>query len=128
MTTKIHATYDALGNPTAFHLTGGQVHDVQGADVLLPELAERIGMLFADDASIRVLDVLKANGVEAVIPPKPNRTEKRDYDREKYKWRHLIENLFQKLKQFKGIATLIRQICRELMGGIYFVASLIWLK
>ena len=65
MTTKIHATCDALGNPRAFHLTGGQVHDVQGADVLLPELAERIGALFADDASIMVLDVLKANEVEA---------------------------------------------------------------
>ena len=33
MTTKIHAVCDALGNPTAFHLTPGQAHDLQGADV-----------------------------------------------------------------------------------------------
>ena len=84
--------------------------------------------LFADDASTRILDVLEANGVEAVIPPKSNRTEKRDYDREKYKWRHLIENLFQKLKQFRGIATQYDKIAESYMGGIYFVASLIWLK
>ena len=112
-TTKIHATCDALGNPTAFHLTEGQVHDVQGADLLLPELAERIDAFFVDDASIRVLDVLKANGVETVISP----TEKRDYDREKYKWRHLIENLFQKLKQFRGIATRYDKLAESYMGG-----------
>ena len=113
-TTKIHATCDALGNPTAFHLTEGQVHDVQGTDLLLPELAERIDAFFVDDASIRVLDVLKANGVETVISP----TEKKDYDREKYKWRHLIENLFQKLKQFRGIATRYDKLAESYMGGI----------
>jgi transposase len=35
LSTKIHATVDALGNPTQFHLTGGQVSDLAGADVLL---------------------------------------------------------------------------------------------
>ena len=113
-----------MGNPTAFHLTEGQVHDVQGADVLLPELAERIGMLFADDASIRVLDVLKANGVEAVIPPKSNRTEKKNYDREKYKWRHLIENLFQKLKQFRGIATRYDKLAESYISRISHLAEM----
>src|SRR3954468_24948132 len=38
LSTKIHATVDALGNPTGFHLTGGQEHDLAGADALLPEL------------------------------------------------------------------------------------------
>lgn len=32
---KIHATVDALGNPTGFHLTPGQAHDLEGADTLL---------------------------------------------------------------------------------------------
>ncbi|CCF98884.1 putative transposase (fragment) [Ralstonia solanacearum K60] len=36
MSTKIHATTDALGNPTGFHLTAGQAHDLEGADALLP--------------------------------------------------------------------------------------------
>jgi transposase len=38
LSTKIHATVDALGNPTGFHLTGGQEHDLAGADALLPAL------------------------------------------------------------------------------------------
>lgn len=39
LTTKIHATCDALGNPTGFHLTPGPAHDLDGADALLPGLA-----------------------------------------------------------------------------------------
>jgi transposase len=39
LSTKIHATVDALGNPTGFHLTGGQEHDLAGADALLPDLS-----------------------------------------------------------------------------------------
>ena len=33
--TKIHATYDALGNPTSFHLKAGQDHDLVGAHALV---------------------------------------------------------------------------------------------
>ena len=67
----MHITCDALGNPTAFHLTECQVYDRQGTDVLLPELAEKIGSLFADkayDVSTKVLDVLKTNGVRLLFP------------------------------------------------------------
>ena len=39
MSTKIHAVVDALGNPVAFHLTGGQAHDLDGADALLDGIA-----------------------------------------------------------------------------------------
>ena len=38
LSTKIHATVDALGNPTSFLLTPGQAHDLAGADQLLPEV------------------------------------------------------------------------------------------
>jgi transposase len=48
LSTKIHATVDALGNPTGFHLTGGQEHDLEGADALLPELEAET--LIADKA------------------------------------------------------------------------------
>ena len=78
---------------------------------------ESIDVLFADDASIRSLDLLKANGVEAVTPPKLNRTEKRDYDRGKYKWRYLIGNLFQKLNQFGG-ATRYDKLTENLHGRV----------
>lgn len=43
LSTKIHATVDALGNPLSFHLTPGQACDLEGADKLLPDLVADTG-------------------------------------------------------------------------------------
>ena len=60
---------DALGNPVGFHLTGGQEHDLAGADALLPELeAETLIADKAFDADQRVLEPLAEAGKTAVIP------------------------------------------------------------
>ena len=69
LSTKIHATTDALGNPTGFLLTPGQASDLEGADALLPDLKAQT--LLADkayDADERVLDPLQQAGKTAVIP------------------------------------------------------------
>ena len=50
LTTKIHASCDALENPTGVHLTPGQAHDLEGSDALLPELLEKIQALLAERA------------------------------------------------------------------------------
>jgi transposase len=106
LSTKIHATIDALGHPTGFLLTPGQACDREGADVLLPALEAPI--VIADkgyDADERVLCRLEQAGKTAVIPPQANRKQQREYDRELYKARHRIENFFCQLKQFRAIAT-----------------------
>lgn len=96
LSTKIHATTDALGNPTRFMLTPGQAHDLNGADGLLPDL--EADALLADkayDADERVLDLLQKAGKTAIIPSKRNRKEQRDDDKDLYKARHLIERLYR---------------------------------
>ena len=55
--------------------------------------------------SDRFIEVLEEVGAVAVIPPRKNRKEQRRYDRELYKERNLLESLFQKIKQFRRIAT-----------------------
>jgi transposase len=120
---------DALGNPVSFHLTGGHAHDLVGADYLLP--AMEAGTLIADkafDADKRVLEPLAAAGKAAVIPPKANRVAKRNYDRDLYKARHLIENVFAKLKQFRAIATRYDKTARNVLAGIHLAATAIWLN
>jgi len=93
LTTKIHATCDALGNPTGFHLTPGQAHDLDGAEALLPRIdADTIIADKAFDADARVLEPLRKAGKTIVIPPKSNRKVPRAYDEDLYKARHLIEN------------------------------------
>ena len=119
---------DALGNPIGFHLTGGQACDLEGADVLLPQLEADI--LLADkgfDADQRVLMPLQQAGKTAVIPPKANRKVQRDYDKELYKARHLIENFFEKLKQFHAIATRYDKTARNFLAAVHLVAAFIWL-
>ena len=129
MSTKIHALVDALGKPLAFLLTPGQAHDLAGADALLPQIAAEL--LIADrafDADARVLEPLAAAGKSAVIPPRPNRLQPRDFDRELYKKRHLIENFFCKLKQFRAIATRYDKTARNFLAAIYLAADIIWLN
>jgi len=131
LTTKIHASCDALGNPTGFHLTPGQACDLEGSDALLPGLLDAIEAFLADkayDAQKRVLDLLQTAGVKTVIPPKSNRKEQRDYDQDMYKSRHLIENFFAKLKQYRAIATRYDKRACAFLGAIYFAASVIWLN
>ena len=84
----------------------GEAHDLVGADHLLPSMQD--DTLIADeafDADERVIAPLAAAGKTAVIPPKANRRLPRDYDQYIYQARHLIENFFAKLKQFRAIAT-----------------------
>jgi len=76
---------DALGHPTAFHLTGGAAQDRAGADALLPGLAAPIVLADrGDDAEARVLAVRREAGNVAVSPPKRHRTAPRDDDRHRY--------------------------------------------
>ena len=129
MSTKIHTLVDALGNPISFFLTGGQAHDLIGADELLPTM--EADTLLADkafDADERVLAPLAAAGKTPVIPPKANRKNVRDYDKELYKARHLIENFFAKLKQFRAIATRYDKTARNFLAGVHLAASAIWLN
>ena len=129
MSTKIHTMVDALGNPVGFFLTGGQAHDLAGADHLLPSM--EADTLIADkafDADKRVLEPLAAAGKTAVIPPKANRVTKRDYDRDLYQARHLIENFFAKLKQFRAIATRYDKTARNFLAAIHLAAAAIWLN
>jgi transposase len=129
LSTKIHATTDALGNPLSFHLTPGQACDLDGADLLLPKLAT--DTILADkgyDADKRVIDILQSQGKTAVIPPKRNRITPREYDKDLYKARHLIENFFAKLKQYRAIATRYDKRAANFLGAIYLATSVIWLN
>lgn len=129
MSTKIHATVDALGNPLSFHLTPGQACDLDGADKLLPDLvADTVLADKAYDANERVIEPLEAQGKTVIIPPRCNRKHQRQYDKELYKARHLIENFFAKLKQYRAIATRYDKRAVNFLGAIHLAAAVVWLN
>ena len=120
---------DALGNPLAFLLTPGQAHDLEGADAFLPQM--QANTLLADrafDADKRVIEPLLRAGKTPVIPSMPGRKEPRPYDRDLFCARHLIENFFCKLKQFRAIATRCDKLAANFLAGVYAAAIVIWLN
>jgi transposase len=129
LSTKIHTLVDALGNPVGFHLTGGEAHDLVGADHLIPTMqAETLIADKAFDADQRVIDPLTAAGKQVVIPPKSNRKRPRSFDKHLYKARHLIENFFARLKQYRAIATRYDKTARNFLAAVYLAASIDWLN
>ena len=72
--------------------------------------------------------VLKRQGIEPVIPSKSNRPEPIDYDQHLYQARHLIENFFAKLKQYRAIATRYDKTACNFLGAIHLAAAVIWLN
>ena len=119
---------DALGNPTSFGLTAGQASDLDGADVLLKGIDAQ--MVIADkayDAQQRVVDPLLKAGKAVVIPSIRTRAVQREYDRHLYKARHLIENFFARLKQYRAIATRYDKTAIAFLGSIHLAATVVWL-
>ena len=94
--TKIVALVDVLGNLIRFLLLPGQVHEMKGVAPLIK------GVSFDADWQLQDLDERVAT---VVSPPTTNRKLQRKCDAKVYKWRHLVENDFAKIKELRGIAT-----------------------
>jgi transposase len=125
MTTKILALTDALGNLVRFELMPGQRYDTVGIEPLLDGI--EFGGLIADKAfdSAAIVADLNARGAKIVISQHPRRSQPLHLDRSLYKWRHLIENFFCKLKEFKRIAMRACKTDRSFAAMIYLAAAII---
>ncbi|HJW79212.1 MAG TPA: IS5 family transposase [Beijerinckiaceae bacterium] len=125
LTTKIVALVDALGNLVRFVLLPGQRHDTVGVRPLIAGVA--FGALLGDKAFD--VDWLRADldtrGAVAVIPPKANRKAPINLDRDMYRWRHLIENTFAKLKEFRAVATRYDKTDTSYAATIHLAAAII---
>jgi len=105
LTTKVLALTDALGNLVRFKLLPGQRSEIAGVPDLIDGLT--FGALMGDKAfdADHLRQTLEDRGATAVIPSKRNRKVHIPHDEEAYKWRHLAENYFCKIKEFRGINT-----------------------
>lgn len=125
MTTKILALTDALGNLVRFELLPGQRFDTVGVEPLINGVA--FGGLIADKAfdSNHIIAELNERGAKIVISQHPRRSSPLPLDKDLYKWRHLIENFFCKLKEFKRIAMRADKTDKSFAAMIYLVAAVI---
>jgi transposase len=125
--TKIHASVSGLGLPVELTLTPGQAADVSQADALLADHPVEVAIADKGYDSDPLVSRIEARGAEAVIPPRKNRTQPRAYDRERYKDRNLAERFWQKVKQYRRVATRYEKTARNFLAFVQVAASMVLL-
>lgn len=106
----------------------GQRHDSRGVMPLIEGLS--FGAFLGDKAfdNDTLRTALQERGAQAVIPPRRNRKQPIDYDREMYKWRHSVENFFAKIKEFRRIATRYEKTDVSFSAMIYLTSTILVLR
>ena len=129
LTSKIHALVDAEGRPVSLRLTGGQVADCTEAEALIDGLDEG-DILLADKGYDS--NAIRAKAAErkawANIPPKANRKGSFVFSRWVYRQRNLVERFFNRIKQFRGIATRYDKRSENYLAAVKLVAARIWAR
>ena len=129
LTTKIHALVDAEGRPIDIVLTPGQTHDSQPAPGLLEGMKQG-AILLADKAydSNAIRERLRKINAWANIPTKKNRKQTFPFSKWLYRYRNLVERFFNKLKQFRGLATRYDKNADNFLAAIKFASLRIWIR
>jgi transposase len=117
---------DAEGQPIRFTLTGGQAGDAPQAIPLLTGVEATHVIADKGYDSDKILGFIHSQGAIVVIPPKSNRKNPQEYDREIYKRRNLIERAFNKLKHWRRIATRYDRRSLYFLAALHLVAAVIW--
>ena len=129
LTTKIYALVDAQGRPIQLKLTAGQASDIASAAELIGHLTPG-AMLMADkgyDANaLRAL--VGERGAWANIPVKSHRKDPICFSRHLYKGRNLIERFFNKIKQFRRVATRYDKLAENFLASLKLACVRIWLR
>ena len=86
------------------------------------------GHVIADKAydSNALVQKIEEMGASPVIPPKSNRKAPRKYEKERYKRRNRVERLFNRLKQFRRIATRYDKLTRRYAAFVLVAAAVVW--
>jgi transposase len=126
--TKIHGSFDGLGHPVELTLTPGQASDIGQATELLADHEPDVVIGDKGYDGNAFVEAIEVRGAEAVIPPKKNRLEPREYDRHTYKERNLVERFWSKAKQFRRVATRYDKKAANFLAFVHVAAIMVMLK
>ncbi len=128
-TTKIHMAVDSCGLPVHFKLTGGEVHDSKKANELIEDLPQS-DYIIADKGydSDSIREKAQDTGAIPMIPKKKNSKMGNEHmDWCLYKYRHLVENIFARLKHYRAIATRYDKLERNYFSMVALACCMVWL-
>jgi transposase len=127
VSTKLHVLVEAFGRPVCLKLSAGQEADCQWAIPLVTDF--EFGTLLGDKGydTQELRSLLKDRGADACIPAKSNRVHPEPHDSHLYKERNWVERFFNRLKQYRRLATRYEKTARNYLGMIHLVSAVIWL-
>jgi putative transposase len=128
LSTKIHVASDALGNPVRLVGGPGQENDITRAHELIDGFDAAATIADKGYDADHLHEKIVERGGQIVIPPKRNRKIQRAYDTDLYQERNLIERFFNKLKQFRRVATRYDKLLVNFIGFVKIAAIAIWLR
>jgi transposase len=151
MTCKIHLATDGKGRPLGLVLTAGQAADTSFFQTVLETISVpgnsrgrprmRPDRVLADKAytSSANRGYLTGRGIKVTIPERSDQVagrarrgskggRPRSFDKEAYKGRNVVERCFNRLKQWRGIATRSDKTARSYLAGVTLASTLIWIK
>ncbi|MEM7241359.1 MAG: IS5 family transposase [Pseudomonadota bacterium] len=121
---------DGQGRPHHVLITGGQVADAKPALEVMKHI--RAGQNFLADRAYdadAIRAFANARGATVTIPPKSYRKAAMlPFDKRSYAKRNVVERFFNKIKQYRGLATRYDKHAEQFMGGIILASIRIWLK
>ena len=128
--TKIHAVVDALGNPIELKLTPGNENDCTVAVAVLSNVEIEGSVVMGDKAygTKEIREHVENRGASYCIPPKANAAEPWECDFYQYKERHVVECFFNKLKQFRRVATRYDKLSRNFLNFVFLASIMILLR
>ena len=128
-TTRIHLAVDGYSLPVEFEITGEEVNDCSAAPDLIARLPDAEAIV-ADKGydSEWLREQITKKGARAVIPGKGNSLKgNADMDWGLYRYRHLVENAFARLKQYRAIATRYDKLKRNFESMVAVACGYLWL-
>jgi transposase len=127
--TKIHLAVDSGGLPVHFELSAGQANDMKHAPALIDGLSS-VETIIADKGydSESLRDYIEEQGGKAVIPRRSyKQLGNSEMDWCLYRYRHLVENAFARIKHFRAISTRYDKLERNYASMVSLAFTLMWL-
>jgi transposase len=120
---------DGLGNPLHFMLSPGTRNDIVYAQEMLEPFDLCGKKILADMGYDKeaFCEYIRQRGGEPIIPSRVTNRIQREIDEDEYRERHLVENLFQKLKNHRRFATRYDKLDASFFAVVLLAAILIWL-
>jgi transposase len=126
--TKLHGSFNGLGQPVELILTPGQASDIGQAEGLLADHTPEVVIADRGYDKKALVGEIEGRGAEAVIPTQRNRAEQRAVDPHLYKERNLCERFWAQAKQFRRVATRYEKKAANYLAFAWLAAVMVMLK